>query len=130
MKNYPGFYTGLAVVFLIVFCVSFFRYYEYVVNKDFYVYATTTCDPTLRECFVYECLEEDCEEVPYAKVDILASEAPQCLLENSCEVFSCNGRTSCEITYCSEEHLEEGEICYSPTLETGDMEQDTQLLDI
>lgn len=104
---------ALGALVLVTFAV---RYKEYVVAKNFTIYAHTACASGASSCFTSRC--EDGDDSPecsqgYTKIEILAQEAPKCLLEHSCGSFSCNGYSSCTQTFCSKENLEEGEACRS-----------------
>lgn len=108
-------YLFLIIFFLVIFCVSIYRYYDYFVNGNFLIYVATSCNPLIEDCFVYE---EDENIKPYKKITILAKNSPECLIEHNCPSFECK-TNDCITTYCSEENIEEGETCikndYQPT---------------
>lgn len=113
MKN--GSAILLAMVLVAVAATIWYRFDQYVIQRNFVMVANAFCDPESEECFVMDCdpeTDEECDATPYKKVSILASEAPACLQEHTCETFSCDGLSSCEITTCDDESLEEGEACY------------------
>lgn len=93
------------------------RYYSYFVTQDFIIYANVICDTNVEACFVSDCIPgEDlgCDGLPYKKIEILANEAPKCILEHTCETFSCENYPSCVVTYCSADVIEDGEACLDP----------------
>jgi hypothetical protein len=93
-----------------------YRYEEYLVKRNFIMVANVPCDPSTEACFALDCDPGDaeCEATPYKKAEILASEAPACVEEHTCESFSCDGASSCSVTYCAEDTLEDGELCVEP----------------
>lgn len=127
----------ILMILVVVVAVFGYRFNAYVLEKDYTILANTICDPLTESCFVADCdpdEDSDCDISPYKKVEILAHEAPACLLEHTCEQFACSTE-SCVVTECSEEDLEEGEVCALVTdtlLEEGtnvmesDDEQDEQ----
>jgi hypothetical protein len=102
-------------LFLAVICiVAWYRYDQYVVQKNFLLEVNAVCNPASEACFVADCSPTDdpfCDTTPYKKVEILASEAPACLEEHTCESFSCDGIERCSITYCLDEIKEDWESC-------------------
>lgn len=106
----------LVIIITALIIVIVYRYDQYVIRDNFVLTAAVVCDFSTEKCFVADCDTEDplCDARPYKKVSILASEAPECVQEHSCEMFQCAPGTSCEITYCSESSLEDGEICLLP----------------
>ncbi len=120
--------TGL--MFIALIAVIWYRYDQYVLAKNYMMLSTASCDPAFESCFAADCegLEEtECDTTPYAKVTVLAADAPQCLFEHSCEDFSCEGKEQCEFTYCAEDTLEEGEICVSTPEEPPQVEIEATL---
>lgn len=104
------FVTTIAVFAVIVFQ----RYEQYVKEGRFVVEANTACSSEEGKCFVADCVagEADCDTTPYKKVSIYKHDAPKCLLEHSCDTFSCpSGAGDCGITYCSPDTIEDGEKC-------------------
>lgn len=90
------------------------RYGEYVVQEDFLVMGTVTCDVASEACFVQDCdpnADADCDASPYKKVVTRASETPSCLYEQSCTDFSCTDLHHCEVLMCSDATTDEGEVC-------------------
>lgn len=104
------FFSTITILLLIVII---YRFEQYQVEKNFYIYGTVACDTEFESCFGYECAAEDaeCEISAYKKVELHASNAPKCLFENDCSSFSCTNLENCSETYCSEETLEDGEVC-------------------
>lgn len=104
----------IAVALLIVIAI---RYYDYLVARNFIIYANVVCNPDIEECFVSDCdPTEDlgCDGLPYKKVQISASEAPACTIEHNCEYFYCEDFSSCVVAYCSSQVLDVGESCQGP----------------
>lgn len=103
---------AISAILLVLLSVVVGRYQGYLVDRDFILQTTTSCDPGTAACFVSACLPgaaPDCE--PYAKVEVLAHDAPACLEEHACAAFTCQGRLDCSVSYCSEAALEDGERC-------------------
>lgn len=107
----PKYFLACSVLVIVV--IVGFRYYQYVIERNFTVLANISCDPTSEVCFVSDCSPEDvgCDLTPYKKVSIRASDAPKCIEEHNCEAFSCDGISTCMITYCNDSTIEEGEVC-------------------
>jgi len=115
MKNVPTILLALSI--LIILGIVWYRYDQYVVQRNFITYAAVPCSEEEGTCFVMDCSpeEEGCDLTPYKKVEVLASEAPKCVEEHTCEAFACPaGSTTCSETFCEDETLEDGEICYAP----------------
>lgn len=107
----------LILIILVLLAVIVYRYDQYVLKKNFLLNIATACDPSFESCFVVDCSpeeDEECDQTPYKKIEIRASEAPMCLQEHSCDTFECEPGTSCVASYCSDDALEEGEICSMP----------------
>ena len=103
---------AVSTILLALFSVIVERYQGYVVGGDFLLQTAAPCDPGAAACFVSDCqagADLSCE--PYAKVEVLARDAPACLEEHSCAAFSCEGRRGCSVSYCSDTALEGGERC-------------------
>ena len=103
MKEFLSNYKTEVLIAIIVY-----RYDQYIIKKNYLLDVAVACDPAIENCFS----AEDAE--PYKKVQMLASEAPICLQEHSCEDFKCTAGTSCVITLCSADTLAEGESCTQP----------------
>lgn len=104
-----------AIIF-VLFCVTVgYRYYQYMVKKNFILEVNVACDPAIENCFKADCVatSPDCDTTTYKKVSILAHDAPKCLEEHNCEGFTCDGIASCSITSCSADTLVDGEVCTS-----------------
>ena len=101
-----------AAIVLALLTVMAGRYQGYVNDRNYVLKAAVPCDPADNSCFVSTCQSGDdpgCE--PYAKVQVLARNAPSCLEEHACTTFSCEGRPECRLSYCSHDTLEAGERC-------------------
>jgi hypothetical protein len=110
MNKFSKYFFVLIILSLI--CVMGYRYYEYIYLRNFLLDVNVPCDPTTEQCFVADCEPgPDCDSTPYAKVEIIAHDAPVCLEEHACESFSCDGINSCNVTYCSADSLVDGEVC-------------------
>jgi hypothetical protein len=105
----------LAISLTAVLAIIGYRYYQYVIERDFIVVANVSCDPAAESCFVADCDPEDseCDASPYKKIELVSAEAPHCIEEHTCEDFSCTS-DSCSVTECSEDTVEEGETCLLP----------------
>jgi hypothetical protein len=105
----------LYFIVLITCVVVFYRYQQYVVNKNFVLKVNTVCDTNTESCFVADCSPEndtECDVTPYKKVEILDAYAPKCLEEHNCPAFSCeNSEDKCSVSYCSSDITESGEKC-------------------
>lgn len=106
----------LVTISLFFFFIVGYRFYGYMVQKDYVLYVNTACDPNTEACFDPN-TDASVDETPYKKVEITAKFAPACLGEHSCEEeFTCDSvseQANCSITYCSEDTLEDGEQCYT-----------------
>lgn len=112
MKKGP---VPLLIIFLLVILGIFaYRYDQYLLKQNYLIDAQVPCDPSQEQCFAVDCSDDDpeCDTTPYKKVEMLAAEAPACLVEEGCEAFSCSTE-SCQITFCSDDTLEDGEVCAS-----------------
>lgn len=98
-------------IFLSLFVVMVYRYYDYVFDKNFVLMMNTKCDPSRELCFSTDDPSLDFDKGPYKKIEILAKDAPACLEEHTCENFSCAGIKSCTETFCSSQNITEGEKC-------------------
>jgi hypothetical protein len=104
----------LTILVLAIVGIVVYRYDQYVLNRQYLVDAAAPCDPALNSCFVADCSPDEdpsCDTTPYEKVELPGALAPGCLLENSCEAFTCTADNDCVITYCAAEDTEDGEIC-------------------
>ena len=102
------------IIFILVFFfVVGYRYKEYVLDKNFILEVNTLCDQNSGNCFTSSSSDLNFGQNPYKKIKILASYAPKCLEEHSCESFICpaNKNSECEITYCSNDTKTDGEEC-------------------
>lgn len=95
-----------------LFCVTVgYRYYQYMVKKNFILEVNVACDPNTENCFKADCSGDGCDTSTYKKVTISAHDAPKCLEEHNCDTFTCTGISSCTMTYCSKDTLADGEVC-------------------
>lgn len=111
---------------MVIFAIVWYRYDQYVVQRNFIIHAAAPCDSSEGTCFVADCSPEDdetCDLTPYKKVELLANKAPACLEEHTCASFACAAIDSCTETYCDEESLEEGEVCETAGSETSGIEE-------
>jgi hypothetical protein len=111
MKYSKYFYIAITILILIV---TGYRFVQYRVENNFLLYGTISCNTETESCFVWDCsLDElDCDQTPYKKVTVWAASAPDCLYENDCEDFSCEGIKECQIQNCSAEALMDEEMCF------------------
>lgn len=93
-----------------------YRFYDYVLKKNYAVIVHTSCDPSINKCFFSDCKPEvvGCDVGPFEKVEIRAFNAPTCLLEHTCGSFTCANRDQCIITFCNDNNINEGESCIAP----------------
>jgi hypothetical protein len=104
----------IVLIIAILAIIIGFRYQQYMVQRNFTLDVNVACVAGEQGCFAMDCSpeeSEDCDTATYKKVNILASEAPQCLEEHSCEAFSCTGLANCSIILCDDESIEDGEMC-------------------
>ena len=114
----------IVLIIAILFIIIGFRYEQYVVERNFMLDVNVNCIEGEKGCFVADCDpadSEDCDTTHYKKVSILASEAPKCLEEHSCEAFSCSGLHNCAVVLCNDESLEEGEVCVPEDVGQGEV---------
>ena len=106
-------YLYILLLLCIIFVV-FYRYKQYVINRNYILEVTTICDPDLETCFSPS-VDFGFSDKPYKKVTITANIADKCLEEHNCESFSCplelNSSDICKIEYCSDENKLDGEKC-------------------
>jgi hypothetical protein len=118
----------LITILVMALVVIGYRFHQYLLSSNFLVLAATACDPVSEACFVWDCDPEtdgeECDITPYKKVEVLARHAPQCLLDHSCETFSCEGVEDCSVTYCADDTLEDGEVCAEPVIEEPVLEEE------
>lgn len=101
-------------VFISLAGVAAWNFEEFVIKKDFIVFAHTKCDPVVESCFVMSCHEgdPDCNQDPYKKISKHASNIATCSTPGDCPPIECApGEVDCTATLCSSEALEEGEVC-------------------
>jgi hypothetical protein len=105
---------------LVVFVTIGYRCYQYIDNRNFVLEVNTICDPQIEKCFV-QSSDFGFLETPYKKVTIVASLAPRCLEEHTCEAFFCptdlKNAYECQTIYCSDETKKEGEECSGESID-------------
>lgn len=115
------FFTLIAVVVIIT-------YMKYFVAKDYYIEAQADCDPTVDNCFIWNCdpnstVEgEACTGDPetdtwyYQNVRKIANQIPLCdpNTDENCQALACVSGEDCEVTYCDDSTKQEGEECSDP----------------
>ncbi|MBI5133823.1 MAG: hypothetical protein HZA81_00315 [Candidatus Taylorbacteria bacterium] len=104
--------TALFVLLLIG--VSVWKYKVFIVDRDFTIYGTSSCDLFNESCFAMDCSESDpeCDLTPYKKIEKMAYNVPRCGPLEECDELTCSQEEEgCYMTSCSEESLEEGEVC-------------------
>lgn len=107
----------LSLVFILFLVLTGYRYYQYMIERNFTLDINTICDSKVNSCFS---ASEDLSygQNPYEKVAVTARYAPVCLEEHNCDSFSCPSvlvkNSVCEITYCSDDTKEDGEECIGP----------------
>jgi hypothetical protein len=107
--------NNLILIFIIVILlVGGYRYYQYMIKKNFILEMNTICDVKTEKCFSPS-PDLGFLDTPYKKVSIIANLAPRCLEEHNCESFSCSNISDdpniCAITYCSDDTKDSGEEC-------------------
>jgi hypothetical protein len=120
IRNVPVVLPLLAVFIL---CVIIFRYYDYVIQRNFVMDVNAPCDTSTEQCFAVDCSpaeKPDCPDGPYKKIKIKNADAPRCLENHQCKFFSCGDIVSCTTTYCSSNSLTEGESCFQKPTTTID----------
>lgn len=102
-------------VLLAIVVIGAYKYKEFVIDRNFDIFAHVTCDPQSESCFVADCSPEDdseCDLIPYKKVLKPAKNIEECAPSEECPELSCGeNEVGCTITYCSLETIDEGEIC-------------------
>jgi hypothetical protein len=127
----------LIILFLVLLVVtSIWKYDTFFVNRDYSIYTLVSCDPEEESCFSFVCEEgdEECDDSPYKKIEMLAADAPLCdpYTDETCDEPSCNAENgTCIVTVCSEDALEEGEMCAitSPDELDGETDEEEGALD-
>ena len=106
----------LILIALILLVVTGYRYKEYVIDKNFLLKVNTSCNPETEKCFIADesLVDENSDNPPYKKVEVMYRDAPLCLEEHDCTNFSCAtglNENECRVVYCSQDSLEDGEKC-------------------
>lgn len=100
---------------LIIATTAGWKYYVYVIKKDFQIIGEISCNPTQEKCFARECESEDCESdyEYYKKISKNAQNIKNCSTDDSeCNPLFCEiGELNCTITSCDSSTKEEGEQC-------------------
>ena len=111
-------YLIVAIIFIIVF-VGGYRYYQYMIERNFTIEVNMICDSQTKNCFTSS-NDLGYGQDPYEKVTLTARYAPQCLEEHTCDSFSCPSilekSSICEVTYCSNDTKDDGEECMGPQI--------------
>lgn len=107
---------ALFLVIMVVFIMAVVghNFYRYFIIKNYIVHAFIECDPVKDSCFQADpdIADPAFQTKPYAKVEMLSTNAPSCLEEHTCIEFFCSTNdTMCTITYCSEDSKNDGESC-------------------
>lgn len=105
----------LLVIFVVLFLASVgWKYYVFIIERDFIVRTTTPCDPTEEVCFA-----DGTEDAGYyKKIEKNAKNITPCNpLENDvCPDLVCEpNEEDCTVLHCSEETLEAEETCTNPS---------------
>lgn len=95
---------------------AIYKFYKFVIERDFIITAEISCDPEVENCFIWDCdiADEECDQSPYKYITKNAKNAPLCdpYTDEGCEELFCSpGEADCEITICSEDELGDEEIC-------------------
>lgn len=102
-----------STIILIIFLgVVTFRLEEYLIAKNYILFTHMPCNPSEGTCFSTICDPQDstCSEEKYTKVQIFASDAPSCVVENNCDTNICNEVTCTELS-CTPATIEDYEKC-------------------
>ncbi len=118
-----------ALIVVVVLATILLRVEQYEVEREYVVYSTAPCDQSEQSCFVWDCDIEDpeCDATGYLKVEVTANQAPECLVEGSCEDFAwCTEDVECYLSQCSHDTIEEGEICATPDMLVAEAETEEE----
>ncbi len=106
-----------SVLILVIFLgVLAFRFEEYLIARNYTLFAHVPCDASNTVCFSNICDYEsdpECTEEIFSKVQISAREAPSCVVENNCDANICS-HVSCIQLSCNSDNTEDYEKCSSP----------------
>jgi len=110
----------IVIFFALVVILAVWKFYVFVVKKDFIITNHISCDPTYESCFATICEEGDteCDTEPYKKIEKNAKNIPLCDKNDptNCEELTCGqSEPDCVIILCSEETSEDGEKCTEPS---------------
>ena len=114
MNSKSNFNYLVVTIILIILSVGGYRYYQYMIERNFTIEVNTICNPKINTCFS---ASDDLSygQNPYEKVTLTARYVPQCLEEHNCSTFSCPGvlekSSICEIVYCSDNTKDDEEEC-------------------
>lgn len=115
MKIFKSIKNDIAKTFLFIivaiFIIASYRYNQYILDGDFILNVNVDCEQGEENCFDPSS-DSSFGDFPYKKVEIFSRNAPKCLEEHTCGVFSCEGIKGCSVTYCSDETNLEGESCF------------------
>lgn len=112
----------LSILLILLVVSAAYKFYVFVIERDYVIAAEVSCDPSEEPCFVWNCSLEDpeCDQTPYKYITKNAKNAPVCdPYTEECNELVCEaGEPECEYTVCSEETLSEEEFClYEPITE-------------
>lgn len=120
-------------LFLVLIALSgAWKFYQFFIERNYLIHTEVSCDPETESCFVLECEDgdEECEQVPYKKLETAAYLVPSCdpYADEECPEPSCEPESSsCVVTYCSEDSIAEGESCYIAQEASADSEDEDVL---
>ena len=107
-KNRKYFNRTLLLCCLLIFG---YRFYDYKINKNFFIEVNTKCNIETEKCFKPQNGDSFSTE-PYKIVTIIDKYAPSCLEEHNCDNFYCSEDSKyCTIRYCDINTNKEGEEC-------------------
>lgn len=132
MKSVKGESNKSNIIFFIIFGLLIlgsvaFTYYRIMIQKDYLISAEAECDPTVEECFIWECDPESTEEGEactgdeeediwyYKIIKRKAFNIPLCdPNDENCEALICSeGEKDCSYELCEEGNADEIE-CNDP----------------
>ena len=118
----------IAVILLLIAGSVAVTYWRIMVKKDYIISAQTDCDPTLENCFVWNCNPnsqvegEACTGDPeediwyYKTIKRKAANIPLCdPNDENCTALTCpENEADCEEIFCTAETKSEEDICTNP----------------
>jgi hypothetical protein len=120
-----------AVLFLLIAGSVAVTYWRIMIKKDYIIEAQTDCDPTVDECFIWECDPQSSEEGEactgdpekdiwyFQVIKRKASNIPLCdpNMDENCEALVCGeNEPECEYEFCTQENMEDqyASACNNP----------------